>query len=61
MSERIDTVVDGDGWAVQERGVTRRAGLYVVGRNWLQQRKSALFMGVGEDAEHVAGHLAARA
>ena len=61
MSERVDPVVDGNGWAVQEREVTRRAGLYVVGRNWLQQRKSALFMGVGEDAEPVAGHLAARA
>jgi putative flavoprotein involved in K+ transport len=54
-------LADGDGWAVQERGITRHPGLYVVGLNWLHKRKSALFMGVGEDAEHVARHLAARA
>jgi len=53
-------LVDGDGWAVQERGVTEYPGLYVVGLNWLHKRKSALFCGVGEDAEHVARHLAAR-
>ncbi len=53
-------LVDGDGWAVQERGVTPHPGLYVVGLNWLHKRKSALLCGVGEDAEHVVAHLAAR-
>jgi putative flavoprotein involved in K+ transport len=53
-------LVDGDGWAVQERGVTPYPGLYVVGLNWLHKRKSALLCGVGEDAEHVVAHLAAR-
>jgi hypothetical protein len=28
--------------------------------NWLHKRKSALFGGVGEDAEHVVSHLVAR-
>jgi putative flavoprotein involved in K+ transport len=54
-------LVDGDGWAVQARGVTRHPGLYVVGLNWLHKRKSALFCGVGEDAEHVVAHLTGRA
>jgi len=53
-------LVDGDGWAVQERGVTGYPGLYVIGLNWLHKRKSALLCGVGEDAEQVARHLAAR-
>jgi putative flavoprotein involved in K+ transport len=53
-------LVDGDGWAVQERGVTDHPGVYVVGLNWLHKRKSALLCGVGEDAEHVVAHLAAR-
>ncbi|MGH3078775.1 MAG: flavin-containing monooxygenase [Gaiellaceae bacterium] len=53
-------LVDGDGWAVQERGVTRHPGLYVVGLNWLHKRKSALFCGVGEDAAHVVAHLSGR-
>lgn len=52
-------LVDGDGWAAQERGVTEYPGLYVVGSNWLHKRKSALLCGVGEDAEHVARQLAA--
>jgi hypothetical protein len=43
-----------EGWA-------KHAGLYVVGVNWLHKRKSALFCGVGEDAEHVASQLVARA
>lgn len=54
-------VVGADGWPVQTRGVTSSPGLYFVGVNWLHKRKSALFLGVGEDAEHVATHLAARA
>jgi putative flavoprotein involved in K+ transport len=35
-------------------------GLYVVGLNWLYERKSALLCGVGEDAEHTVGHLVRR-
>ena len=32
-------------------------GLYVVGLHWLSKRKSALLLGVGEDAEHVVSAL----
>ncbi|HYI73880.1 MAG TPA: NAD(P)-binding domain-containing protein [Gaiellaceae bacterium] len=49
---------DEHGWPVQRRGVSEHPGLYFVGVNWLHKRKSALFCGVGEDAEHVAVQLA---
>jgi len=52
---------DADGWPVQEGGVTSHPGLYIVGLNWLHTRKSALFCGVGEDAERVVEHLVQRA
>ena len=53
-------VTDEFGWPVQERGVSEHPGVYFVGVNWLHKRKSALFGGVGEDAEHVVSHLVAR-
>jgi putative flavoprotein involved in K+ transport len=53
-------LVDQQGWPVQERGVTRYPGLYIVGLNWLYKRKSALLCGVGEDAAYVVDHLLAR-
>ena len=53
-------VADEFGWPVQERGVSEHPGLYFVGVNWLHKRKSALFGGVGEDAEHVVSHLVTR-
>lgn len=52
--------VDAEGWPIQRRGVTSVPGLYFVGLHWLHKRKSALFLGVGEDAEYVAAHLEAR-
>jgi putative flavoprotein involved in K+ transport len=48
---------DEHGWPVQERGVTASRGLYFVGLHWLHKRKSSLFLGVGEDAEHVVSHI----
>ena len=53
-------VSDEHGWPTQRRGVSPYDGLYFVGVNWLHKRKSALFCGVGEDAEHVVSHLVAR-
>ena len=53
-------VTDELGWPVQTRGASEFPGLYFVGVHWLHKRKSSLFLGVGEDAEHVAVHLAAR-
>ena len=52
-------VCDEDGYPVQERGVTRYPGLYFVGLPWLHTRKSGLLLGVGEDAEYIAGRIAA--
>jgi putative flavoprotein involved in K+ transport len=54
-------VADGYGWPIQQRGVSAHPGLYFVGVNWLHKRKSALFCGVGEDAEHVVSRLVERA
>lgn len=51
---------DSDGWPVQTRGVSAAPGLYFVGLHWLHKRQSALLLGVGEDAEHVASTIAGR-
>jgi putative flavoprotein involved in K+ transport len=54
----IDGVeVDEQGWPIQRDGVSTVPGLYFVGVHWLRKRKSALFVGVGEDAELVVRHL----
>ena len=53
-------VTDEHGWPVQRQGVSSFPGLYFVGVHWLHKRKSALFCGVGEDAEHVVTTLVER-
>jgi putative flavoprotein involved in K+ transport len=50
-------VADEMGWPRQQRGVAEHPGLFFVGVHWLHKRKSALLLGVGEDAEHVASRL----
>jgi putative flavoprotein involved in K+ transport len=50
-------IFDPQGWPVQHRGVTDVPGLYFVGVHWLHKRKSALLLGVGEDAEHIASSI----
>ncbi len=50
-------VLDPTGRPVQRRGVTDLPGLAFVGVHWLHTRKSSLFLGVGEDAEHVVEQL----
>ena len=47
------------GFPVQQRGVTKFPGLYFLGMNLLHSRKSGILLGVGEDAAHVAAHIAA--
>jgi len=47
-------------WPLHRRGITALPGLYFVGLHFLHTRKSSLFLGVGEDAEHVVEHLAER-
>ena len=51
-------VFDTDGYPVQVRGVTQYPGLYFLGLHWLHMRKSALLLGVGEDAAYIARHIA---
>ena len=51
-------VRDEAGYPVTDRGVTSVPGLYFMGLNWMVKRKSGLLYGVGEDARHVAGHIA---
>jgi len=52
--------VDGQGWPTHTRGVSLVPGLFFVGLHWLHKRKSPLFFGVGEDAEHVVSEIARR-
>ena len=51
-------VTDGDGFPVQQRGVTAYPGLYFVGMPWLYTQKSGLLAGVGDDAAFIAAHIA---
>lgn len=48
------------GYPVQERGVTEIPGLYFLGLHWMYTLKSGLFIGIAEDAAHVAEHMAER-
>jgi putative flavoprotein involved in K+ transport len=43
---------------VHKRGVTSVPGVYFLGLPWLHKLKSAFLNGVGEDAEHLAEHIA---
>ncbi|MDE0171972.1 MAG: NAD(P)-binding domain-containing protein [Defluviicoccus sp.] len=52
------SVCDGMGYPVTDRGATSVPGLYFMGLNWMASRKSGLLYGVGDDARHVAGHIA---
>jgi putative flavoprotein involved in K+ transport len=51
---------DEQGWPHHRRGVSDVPGLYFVGLPWLHARKSSLFLGVGDDAAYIVGHLADR-
>ena len=43
---------------VHKRGVTNVPGVYFLGLPWLHKLKSSFLHGVGEDAEHLAEHIA---
>jgi len=49
--------LDEFGYPVQQRGVTDSPGLYFMGLHWMHTLKSALFLGLGEDAEYIADHM----
>ena len=51
-------VTDRFGFPIQKRGVTTYPGLFFVGMPWLYKQKSGTFLGVGEDAEYIAGVIA---
>lgn len=51
-------VFDEAGYPAQQRGVSEQPGLYFTGLHWLHTRKSGLLYGVGDDAAHVAEHIA---
>jgi putative flavoprotein involved in K+ transport len=53
-------VFDEFGYPIQKRGVTEQPGLYFLGLHWMHTLKSGLFFGVGDDAAHIAGHIADR-
>jgi putative flavoprotein involved in K+ transport len=48
-----------DGALVHRRGVSSVPGLYSIGRSWQWTRGSALLHGVGDDAAHLLGRIAA--
>ena len=51
-------VRDEMGYPVTDHGATIVPGLYFMGLNWMVKRKSGLLYGVGDDARHVATHIA---
>jgi putative flavoprotein involved in K+ transport len=53
-------VFDQVGYPVHQRGVTAFPGLYFLGLHWLYKTKSALLLGVGEDAAFIASAIADR-
>lgn len=50
--------LDETGSPIQTRGVSTLPGLYFLGLHWMHTFKSGTFMGIGDDAAHVADHLA---
>lgn len=50
--------LDSDGFPIQKHGVADQPGLYFVGLPWLPEQKTGLLLGVGEQAAHVATHIA---
>jgi len=54
-------VFDERGEPIHRRGVTGCPGLYFLGLPWLHKLKSSVLCGVGDDAAHLADHIAAGA
>ncbi len=53
-------VLGGDGYPIQERGLTDYPGLYFVGLPWLHTAKSGVLFGVGDDAAVIASDIVTR-
>jgi len=56
----IEGAMSAEGGPIHRDGVSPVAGLYFLGLPWLSKRKSTLLSGVGEDAQRLAAHIAAR-
>ena len=52
--------LDGGGYPIQRRGLTKVKGLSILGLDWLHNAKSGLFAGVGDDAAFLAEAITAR-
>ena len=50
-------LTDEDGFPIQQRGITQYPGLYFVGTNWLNKRKSTILLGVNEDVEYIIADM----
>jgi putative flavoprotein involved in K+ transport len=53
-------VLDPRGEPLHSRGITGVSGLYFLGLQWLSKMNSSFLAGVGDDAERLADHIAAR-
>ncbi|MEZ5754803.1 MAG: NAD(P)/FAD-dependent oxidoreductase [Paracoccaceae bacterium] len=53
-------IFDEKGRPRHDKGITEVPGLYFLGLPWLSRRASPFIWGVWHDAEHLAGHIAAR-
>ena len=53
-------IFDEFGYPVQQHGVSAQPGLYFIGLPWLHKQKSSLFLGVADDADYIASHIAKR-
>jgi putative flavoprotein involved in K+ transport len=53
------TLLDESGLPRHRDGIGEVPGLYCLGFTWLRRRGSGLIAGVGDDAEHIAGRIAA--
>jgi putative flavoprotein involved in K+ transport len=51
-------VLDAHGEILHSGGITREAGLYVLGQNFQRRRNSSFIDGVGADAEVIAQAIA---
>ena len=54
----LDLGLTEQGYPTQTQGVSVQPGLYFMGLQLMHTRKSGLIFGVGEDAEHITGHIA---
>jgi putative flavoprotein involved in K+ transport len=53
-------VLDARGEPHHRGGISAVAGLYFLGLQWLSKMNSSFLSGVGDDAAHLAVHIAAR-